>query len=220
MPYNPANEVRECLWCETPIEGRADKQFCSSSCKARYNRENANEPPQEPIRAVATARPLAAPLYPLPTSSEYIPDEDENDEDESDDTEDWATKFAREAQEKRDHEKAKELHNRYTALAEEFLREEDTYFSLKPLDDLIDEMNQATGDYRQHPGLLTPTHPAHARLADHYLMGDYLRGLRQAVAAADAAAHSIFGKSKPDEFCMALSKKHRKRLRANLLGKE
>ena len=222
MPYNPANEARECLWCETPIEGRADKQFCSSSCKAHYNRENPKPPSVEPSQLMPASRLSAEPfamVQPLPILNE------EDDEDEEEDSiEDWTARLRVESQKQhdkqREQEKARKLHSRYTLLVDEFLREEDTYFTLSALDDFINDMNQAAGDYRQHPGLPIPTHQAHTRLADLYLMGDYLRGLRTAVAEAEAAATSFFGKSEPEQFSLALSKKHRKRLRANLLGEE
>ena len=222
MPYNPANEARECLWCETLIEGRADKQFCSSSCKAHYNRENPKPPSVEPSQPIPSSRLSAEPfamVHPLPILNE---EDDEDEEEES--MEDWTARLQVESPRQYDkhceQEKTSKLHSRYISLMNEFLQEGIEYFVLSCLDDFIEDMNQAAGDYRQHPGLRIPAHQAHTRLADLYFMGDYLRGLRTAVAKAEAEATSFFGESEPEEFPPALSKKHRKRLLANLLGEE
>lgn len=217
MSYNPTNQARECLWCDTQIEGRADKQFCSSSCKAHYNRENPKQPPVEPSRTTVPARLTAGPPA-LVARPQPLPDDESDEEDDDEVVEDWTTKFRREAQEKRDREKAEELHDLYTELAEEFLREDGSAFAWEPLEEFIAELDAAAGEYRHHPGLRIPTHPAKARLADLYLMGDYLREVRKVMEEAEDEAKSFFGKSEPDIVCLELSKKHRKRLRENLLG--
>jgi len=217
MSYNHLSQARECLWCEASIEGRADKQFCSSSCKAHYNRENSKQPFIEPSRPAGPAARLTAKPPSLIVRPQPVPD-DESEEDEEDDNEDWTTKYQREVQERRDQEKTKDLHSLYMELADEFLRDEGNAYDWEPLDDFITELDTAVGKYRHHPGLRSSIHPAHSRLADLYLMSEYLRDLRKAMEEAEDEATPFFGKS--EIVCLKLSKKHRKRLRANLLGEE
>ena len=37
------NEQRTCLECGTPIKGRADKKFCSDTCRNAYNNREARD---------------------------------------------------------------------------------------------------------------------------------------------------------------------------------
>ena len=45
-------DVRACLFCGTPIEGRKDKKFCSSTCRGRWNAhpDAAVKPPKKRTR--------------------------------------------------------------------------------------------------------------------------------------------------------------------------
>ena len=218
MPYS-MNQVRECLWCETPIEGRADKQFCSSSCKAYYNRENAGQLPVEPPQPKMPAR-LPRPNPMLATARPPLDDESGEDEYGDTETEDFDVQYQRLEKERLDREKAAELHKCYSNLVDEFLRDEGICYDEAALNDFINDLDEAAITYRQHPGLLKSEHPAHTRIADLYLMTDYLRGLRKAMQEADKAADSFFGRSEPEPTCLEISKKHRKRLRTNLLGEK
>ena len=210
------NQARECLWCKTSIEGRADKQFCSSSCKAHYNRENARQPPVEPPRPTASTRPTR-PTPVLPTLRPLPDDEDDYDDTE---TEDLSVQHQRLEKVQVDYERIKELHECYANLVDEFLRDEGVCYDETALDEFIDDLDGAASTYRQHPGLRKPGHPAHARIADLYLMGDYLREMRKEMQEAEEAANSFFGQAEPELVCLEISKKHRKRLRMNLLGEE
>ena len=213
MSDNQATQNRECLWCETPIEGRTDKQFCSSACKARHNRDNPkNEPAERYLPAVATRPAVSA------TSIRYV-EPVEEDEAETED-ENWEVAYEREQQAKRDKEEASRLHRIYAQQATQFLKQEGLTYSWRSLDDSGEELDEAADKYRQHPGLPDPDHPAHRRLADLYLMRDILRTIGEAMAEAEEAATSFFGKSRPEPVLLHLTKKHRKRLRENLLGVE
>lgn len=203
MKYSQEQQSRECLQCETPISGRTDKQFCDSACKARYNRENEKAQPAalshpQPNSSYNIKQP-PAPLQCVPLAvAEY----DEDDED------DLQLEIERQS---------KPLHQAYTKLVNSFLKEEGYAFDSDWLDEFIEELDEAAGKYRQHPGLQTSSHPAHSRLADLYLIRDYLRELREQVRDADKAM-SFFGKPEPDTVCIEISKKRRKRLRENMLG--
>lgn len=201
MKYSQ-EQPRECLQCETPISGRADKQFCDSACKARYNREN------EQAQPASTPQPTpshgftetSSTLQRVPLAVAY--DENEEDEDE------LQLEIERQS---------KDLHRVYTKLVDSFLKEVGYAFDSNWLDDFIEELDEAAVEYRQHPSLQNPSHPSHSRLADLYLIRDYLRELREQVEDADEAM-SFFGRAEPDTVCIDISKKRRKRLRENMLG--
>lgn len=200
MKYSQ-EQPRECLQCETPISGRSDKEFCGSACKARYNRENEKEQP--------AVTPQSTPSYDFkqpPSPLQRVPlvvaayNEDEED--------DLQLEIERQS---------KDLHRAYTKLVNSFLKEEGYAFDSNWLDEFIENLDEAAVEYRQHPGLQTPSHPAHNRLADLYLIRDYLRELREQVEDADEAV-SFFGRPEPDTVCIEISKKRRKRLRESMLG--
>ena len=202
MKY-PQEQPRECLQCDTPISGRADKQFCDSACKARYNRENEKAQPAavhqpQPIPSYNFKQP-PAPLQRVPLTVAAYYEDDEDD-----------LKLEIEHQ-------SEDLHRAYMKLVNSFLKEDGYEFDSNWLDDFIEKLDEAAVDYRQHPGLRTPSHPAHNRLADLYLIRDYLRELRKQVEDADEAV-SFFGRAEPDTVCIEISKKRRKRLRENMLG--
>ena len=149
MSDNQATQNRECLWCETPIEGRTDKQFCSSACKARHNRDNPkNEPAERYLPAVATRPAVSA------TSIRYV-EPVEEDEAETED-ENWEVAYEREQQAKRDKEEASRLHRIYAQQATQFLKQEGLTYSWRSLDDSGEELDEAADKYRQHPGLPDP----------------------------------------------------------------
>lgn len=202
MKYSQ-EQPRECLQCEAPISGRADKQFCDSACKARYNREN------EKTQPAAITQPQPAPSYnfkqppaPLQRVPLAVAAYDEEDED------DLQLEIERQS---------KELHRAYMKLMNSFLKEVGYAFDSNWFDDFIEGLDEAAVEYRQHPGIQTPSHPAHNRLADLYLIRDYLRELREQVEDADEAV-SFFGRAEPDTVCIEISKKRRNRLRENMLG--
>ena len=203
MKYFQEDQQRECLQCEAPISGRADKQFCDSTCKARYNRE------KEKIQPVAITQPQLAPSHnfkqppaPLQRVPLAVAAYEEDDED------DLQLEIERQS---------KDLHRAYTKLVNSFLKEVGYAFDSNWLDDFIEELDEAAVEYRQHPGLQTPSHPAHNRLADLYMIRDYLRELREDVEDADEAM-SFFGRPEPDTICLEISKKRKNRLRENMLG--
>ena len=201
MKYAQEHQPRECFQCEAPISGRSDKQFCDSACKARYNREN------EKAQPTAATQPPPYPEFKQPSPSlQRVPlavaAYDEEDE--------YGLQLEIERQ-------SKELHKAYSKLVNSFLKEEGYAFDSNWLDDFIEELDEAAVEYRQHPGLQTPSHPAHNRLADLYMIRDYLRELREQVEDADEAM-SFFGRPEPDTICLEISKKRRKRLRGSMLG--
>ena len=200
MKYSQ-EQPRECLQCEAPISGRADKHFCDSACKARYNRENEKEEPAavpQPALSYNFKQP-PAPLQRVPLAVAAYEEDDEDD---------LQLEIERQS---------KDLHQIYTKLVNSFLKEIGNAFDSNWLDDFIEELDEAAVEYRQHPGLQTPSHPAHNRLADLYLIRDYLRELREEVEDANEAM-SFFGRAEPDTVSIEISKKRRKRLRENMLG--
>lgn len=201
MKYSQETQPRECLQCEVPISGRADKEFCGSACKARYNREN------EKAQPAATPQPTPSHDFkPPPPSLQRVPlavaAYYEDDED------DLQLEIERQS---------KDLHRAYMKLVNSFLKEEGHAFDSNWLDDFIEELDEAAVEYRQHPGIQTASHPARNRLADLYMIRDYLRELREEVEDADEAM-SFFGRPEPDTICLEISKKRRKRLRESMLG--
>ncbi|WP_375418297.1 DUF2116 family Zn-ribbon domain-containing protein [uncultured Hymenobacter sp.] len=209
MNYLSDDQERECLWCGTPIEGRADKQFCSSACKARYNRENAKELTVESAASASPPKVTLAPSRPAYSITE-------SEEDETLDS-DWTSKSERRAHEQQEKETSKKLHKKYTGLVAKFLQEEGEFFDLESVETFIEKLDEASDEYRQNPSLRTGGHPAHARLADLYLMRDHLREMRDEM---EDATPSFFGMGEPENICLELSKKQRKQLRANMLGGE
>ena len=84
----------------------------------------------------------------------------------------------------------------------------------------MNELDEVINDYNTHPGLRLAHHPSHNRIKDLYLMHDYMRELGDLMTEAEEATKFIFGPSTPETVYLELSKKHRNRLRKNLLGAE
>ena len=120
MPYQ--TQERECLNCGDPIEGRADKQFCNSACKARYNREQH----ETALATVSLVRPATS--LPL-TQRQTDPIEPNEDDEENDSLE----AYEQEQLEVRNRQKAQQLHNLHTRIVGQFLKQEGETFTKKNL---------------------------------------------------------------------------------------
>ena len=201
MKYFEEPDDRACLQCGASIEGRADKQFCDSSCKARYNRENAQKASNPILKRVY----LKLPEQEEPVSIQRLPLAQKHGQDED---------VFKQAELGR---QAEHLHKAYTKHVIALLKEDGYEVDSEWLDEFIGGLDDTSTEYRQHPSLQDPSHPAHSRLADLYLMRDYLRELRERIENADEEV-SFFGRAESDTVCIEISKKRRKRLRENMLG--
>lgn len=212
-------ESRECLWCEAPIQGRADKQFCSSACKARYHREHQSENFTESISTTSRTGlvQLTSPAYLTRDQAEPLAHHTSG-EDEASQAKEWVPTYESLQLIQYSRGKAEQLHALHTRLVTRFLREEDRVFGWKALEHFLDELNKALEEYREHPGLRLAQHPARNRMKDLYRMQDYLRELGEAMKEAKKETNFFFGRVERRYIRLVISKKHRKKFRENLLG--
>jgi hypothetical protein len=204
---------RECLQCGEEISGRADKIFCSPSCKSVHFRAQQTERPAAPVPA---ARPLPLPLPELP---EPVPEEALTADEFSRLVAEEVREVIRNREDNslaglRQEEKKDELKQRskliiklfklYRKLVAKFLDVEGIEFEYEEeISDLLNELDEAAALYRAHPLLKMPGHPAGQRLENIYFMQDKVRKVEI-----------------NDLDCFSLTKKERKQLREALLGDE
>ncbi len=160
-------QLRECLWCDTPLYGRTDQKFCSNSCKAHHSRALTLPP-------TSTSTKCVIPTY----EAGDLPDEvhiwSEESEEEEDNKWDLILEQARHSQQATD-----SFHITYAQVIEGFLHQEQFDCTFTELDRRIKQAEDAIAQYLQHPGLRTIGHLAHKRLFSLYLVHDLLMSLLQ-----------------------------------------
>lgn len=188
MPY----QERECLQCGNQFEGRSNRKFCASTCRAQFHRDNVgvddndyeeivDEEPNEPVHGKVNL---------LESSPSLINRFEQADEEER------RKQFhaleairlrqlrieaqlrheaAEEAQEKA--EKIESLHGLYSTLIKKCLKIDQQELDEDELETWVDELDEASEKYMLHPGLLEPENKAHKRLKDLYWLRDMFSDL-------------------------------------------
>ena len=199
--------TRACLWCQSTIAGRADKRFCTNSCKAHYRRASAQSPSSLTVQDglsdyLSTAIPAKGHLWGQ-HQNEY-------------DDEKWDAilEQAESVQAKQD-----PLHVMYAQVIGDFLRKEEKGGSFYMVEKRIAQTVKTIRHYLQHPGLLTSDSIAHRRLFDLYLVYDYLQDLRTGIVETVSEGRRPDG-SVPcaEDTFLCIEDRHRRNLLINLLG--
>jgi hypothetical protein len=174
--YTSSLQTRKCLFCAQPLSGRADKKFCTGSCKAHYSR--------------ATSQP-AATLFTSPPPT--IPSDELEELLETKAPWDVLTGVNLEGKKYLGYYRAVRsyqdgndpLHYLYADVVEEFISElfiiDDR--TLEEHDSFTQKVAEATYKYARHPNLQLPNHIAHRRLFSLYLVHDYLHETRRNIIA-------------------------------------
>ena len=208
-----------CLHCGEAFEGRANKKFCSEAHKNQYHYENREVPQSEP----ATVVPLMSRVVLSPKPNSMFPSprrvylREENPELQADELEeDWLAlqEAEEEAQEeaKKQAEKARTLHKQYSALIVKCLKVDCTELDEDNLETWIEQFDEVSEAYREHPALRQPLNQTHKRLEDLYWLRDKFRDLMDEYANQPL---SWFSDKKPVYF--ELSTKRLTKLRQHLL---
>ncbi|WP_022822077.1 hypothetical protein [Hymenobacter norwichensis] len=213
------NINQNCIQCEEPMQGRANKKFCSNACRAQHFRDN----PIETAAVITQVQPSTFRNPPVQYASPPIEharvmplaEEEDDDEDDADDR--IRAKIAQKRKAEEDVELSKKLDGRYSKLVDECLKADGTNFNDDDDDELqawLDEIDDLIVDYRSHPGIDLSAGYARERLDDlHWLRDKFNRLLGEWVDQPTSWRHNI----QPVYFEM--STKRKKLLRAHLLLK-
>lgn len=165
--------IRTCPQCGDLVEGRPNKKYCSEACKGLYFREN------------ATSEGLALMSKPDSRHDEFAPveyeDEEQEEEKESLDLETYWQKREREEKAQKDRRAATELHDQFCQVVKEFLAVEGRQLAEKPVSKFLDQVDELSNAYRQHPHLKQPTSLVPKRLKELYNLQDTLREVLQEI---------------------------------------
>ena len=160
-----------CIICNTPLHGRADKTTCSDACRVRLHRLRQNESFQQPSKGHEELQtghyaPLDLPwLKQQPiTSTErdyqnrWDAQEDEEDEEDQEDI----------AEQKRLNEAAlaEEMHGHYEKVIDFFLQKENKHLETHRLRRMLRFTTDAYEAYKLHPYLSQPDSIAQKRMQD------------------------------------------------------
>jgi hypothetical protein len=154
---------RTCWQCQAPIQGRADKKFCTSACKASYSREAAHS--ESVVVPVAANRPQSASR---PPQLEVI---------------DWQARCEQaeqalqhyQQQAAQYHQAVMPFDQEYTRLGHLLSQHTNSQWTVFLLQDVLRQLQDGITFYQQHPGLTDPTHVAHRRLQDMKQVSTYLQ---------------------------------------------
>jgi hypothetical protein len=211
---------RECPQCGDEVVGRADKVFCSPSCKSLHFREHGGPAPAVPLAGPVRWQPVPMPVPPA--------EEDDDGEGEldiaavvqqalnRDKEEQQRGDRARRQQEAEEEGQARAvaLHGLYCQDVDDFLQEEGPALKKADLQVFLADLDDDVAQYRGHPHLGALGYPAAGRLALLHWMRDSLRRCLEEVT--DNAAGVWLGNPAP--VYLELRKKDRARLRDSLLG--
>ena len=202
MNYN-FYQIRQCLWCEAPITGRADKKFCCSSCKAHYSRAITAEP-------VTGTIPKRLDDYIIALTKKGHIWNMTDSEDEK-----WTAilALARESQAQND-----QFHFAYATVVEQFLREEEIGRPFAAIDQQLEAVLEAIEHYLAHPGLRNRGHIAHRRLFNLYLVHDYLLEQREGMEEVVKEYKADVSSPNPEDVSLYIGDRSRRNLWANLIG--
>lgn len=150
---SPLLPERTCLWCHTPfLEGRADKKFCKSACKANYSRT-----------VLATDAPRAAPPSRPATPSRP----------QSISLVDWQTRCEKAEHILQTQEQAAQaalpFDQEYARLEQLIGQYLSSSYSAGMLSYLLLQVEKVLEQYQRHPALSNPLHAAQYRLSHLYM---------------------------------------------------
>jgi hypothetical protein len=151
--------ARTCLWCYTPFEGRADKKFCKSACKASYSRTMlaADAPGPAPVatRPLPASRPQPATLV------------------------DWQARCEQAEQilhaQEQVAQAALPFDQEYDRLEQVVMQYYSPDCSISVLSYLLLQVEKGLAQYTQHPALSNPQHAARYRLNSLYMVQRFLQ---------------------------------------------
>ena len=197
--------ARTCLWCTTPIQGRADKKFCNSSCKANYGRTTISTLPvasTSPIEPTATDTPVVLQVE----KAEVINNWRERCE--------HAEKLLHESQQ------SFLLHQGYAGVVNWFLRFDGYTHTIIGLDSAIQVAASNIQAYQQHPSLRIAGHIAHFRFTDLVFIHERMNQVRERRLAGEQQLMGGLPWSGPNDITMIwnLDAEKRKNLLENLLA--
>jgi hypothetical protein len=213
--------LRYCAYCEEPFEGRADKVYCSSSCKSkdfrRQQAEAAGQQPDEFRPRTQAAAGLQKPYQIVPLSSGQDEDEDEFDEEDDEANEAPASRLSLREQVDQAIQRGVEQHERgverqalaqlpqqYAACIERVLAADAELLTGRALDRLSELVQQTSAAYQR----LAPGRDRPAFLATH------LQDLYRVEETLQEASAEWDEERAPVE--LRLKKKFRAQLRAAL----
>jgi hypothetical protein len=205
---------RECPQCGDEVVGRADKVFCSPSCKSLHFRAQPASTGVAPTARAGRSGPAPAPVSPLAGTepAEELAEEELEELDVDAVVKEWFAKrdeerlagLKREEEEAAQAKRAKllrKLFDLHSQLVADFLEWDGAVLEYEEVTDLRNELKDAAARYRAHPLLDQVGHPAAERLATLYLMWDKVK---------EVETHDLEG--------FDLTNKERERLLAALLG--
>jgi predicted nucleic acid-binding Zn ribbon protein len=197
--------VRTCLWCPTPIQGRADKKFCSNACKANYSRTTSSTVPlaSTSCDALTTAVPL---VVPQTEQQEEIGH--------------WQLRCERAEELLRESHQSFLLHQAYADTVSWFLRFEGCINTITALSNSIQIAADNIQLYQQHPSLRVPGHITHFRFADFVFAHERMRQVRERRLAGEQRLFVNLPWAGSNDIIMAwdLSEEKRKAMWENLLA--
>jgi endogenous inhibitor of DNA gyrase (YacG/DUF329 family) len=189
--------IRTCPQCGNLVEGRPNKKYCSEACKGLHFRENAG------------SEGLA--LIPKPDSryDEFSLVEYEEEEQEQEEETYWQ-KRAREEKAQKDQRAATDLHEQFCQVMNQFLAAEGQQLAEKSVVGFLDQVDELTNAYRQHPYLKQSTGLVPQRLKELYKAQDILRDVLREIGSRSR------WQSKLESY--ELTSKERKQLRKSLIA--
>ncbi|SFQ52589.1 hypothetical protein [Hymenobacter arizonensis] len=192
--------IRTCPQCGELVEGRPNKKYCSEACKGLHFRENAGS---ECFVLMST---------PDSRDEEFAPAgyEEEQEEEEPLKLETYWQKREREEKAQKDQRAATELHEQFCQIVKEFLAVEGRQLAEKPVSEFLDQVDELSNAYRQHPYLKQATSLAPRRLKELYNLQDTLCEVLQEIG------RKSLWRSKTDSY--ELTSKWRKQLRSLLIA--
>ena len=207
-------QERECPQCGGPVEGRANKVFCSAVCRAQHFRDMAAESPAyETTDAghVVALVPKPSPTTEQPTAAQV--------EAQAAAARSWENFFQNElnrqeaARIRREAEKWEDLHSDYCSAVTDCLKADSTALDKYALERKIEELDKLSARYRKHPGLQQPGGREHLRLEDIYWLHDTLRDLLKELKSKYRP-----GYPSQNTVLLEFTTKCRAQLRANMLS--
>lgn len=205
---------RECLQCGEYFEGRANKKFCTTACRAQHFRENQEglsqdeEPQLGPSRQEITEHVIRPASNYKPPVRFYEPDED----DEGNPGESWQQSLNRQQESRQKVKEIADIHQRYCQLVTGCLKTDGDALNDEELQTWVEDLDGLSDDYRKHPHLRLSANVVHERLEDVYWLRDRFRRL---LDEWHEQSDSWFRSAEP--VCFELPSKRRALLRAHLL---
>ncbi|UOQ65717.1 hypothetical protein [Hymenobacter volaticus] len=168
--------IRTCPQCGNLVEGRPNKKYCSEACKGLYFRENAGSE-----SLVLISKPDSRYNEFIPIEYEEVELEEEDQEEEPLELETYWQKREREEKAQKDQRTATELHEQFCQIVKEFLAAEGRQLAEKPVSEFLDQVDELSNAYRQHPYVKQAASLVPQRLKELYKLQDILRKILQKI---------------------------------------